>query len=228
MLVDKPTPWISRNFEQVSTLKLHAMGNVSSILTSQTIASNARDVWLTISPNVEVSFFKLLRTTDDVEDMIFDVMLCLDLFLVIEAEQDCQLFNIKISDAMSMRITCEYLRDSETNLLRETQMLGRDLCIALLGPNEIGEFIITMLLECLLRPYKLSYGRLSQDDMGPTQIQRWSIEINSPYIKSIKLMKFFCIGYTPSELFIGFFDVLGSVSHPRSEILVLELEFDCC
>ncbi|GJW67664.1 reverse transcriptase domain-containing protein [Tanacetum coccineum] len=29
--------------------------------------------WLTISPNVEVSFFKLLRTTDDVEDMTFDV-----------------------------------------------------------------------------------------------------------------------------------------------------------
>ncbi|GJV43242.1 hypothetical protein Tco_1427778 [Tanacetum coccineum] len=28
---------------------------------------------LTISPNVEVSFFKLLRTTDDIEDMTFDV-----------------------------------------------------------------------------------------------------------------------------------------------------------
>ncbi|GJY98016.1 RNA-directed DNA polymerase, eukaryota [Tanacetum coccineum] len=41
----KPTSWLSRNLEQLSTSKLHAMGNVSSILTSQPIASNARDVW---------------------------------------------------------------------------------------------------------------------------------------------------------------------------------------
>ncbi|GKA28070.1 pentatricopeptide repeat-containing protein [Tanacetum coccineum] len=38
--------WISRNLEQLSTSKLHAMGNVSSILTSQLIASNARDICL--------------------------------------------------------------------------------------------------------------------------------------------------------------------------------------
>ncbi|GJZ36433.1 hypothetical protein Tco_0582624 [Tanacetum coccineum] len=41
---------------------------------------------LTISPNVEVSFFKLLRTTDDVEDMTFDVyaLPCFGLVLFIQ------------------------------------------------------------------------------------------------------------------------------------------------
>ncbi|GKF96025.1 alpha/beta hydrolases superfamily protein, partial [Tanacetum coccineum] len=38
----KPTSWLSRNMEQLSTSKLHAMGNVSSILTSQPITSNAK------------------------------------------------------------------------------------------------------------------------------------------------------------------------------------------
>ncbi|GKA99278.1 hypothetical protein Tco_0827215 [Tanacetum coccineum] len=42
----KPTSWLSRKLEQLSTSKLHAMGNVSSILTSQPIASNARDICL--------------------------------------------------------------------------------------------------------------------------------------------------------------------------------------
>ncbi|GKF52038.1 retrovirus-related pol polyprotein from transposon TNT 1-94 [Tanacetum coccineum] len=43
--------------------------------------------WLTISPNVEVSFFKLLRTTDDVEDMTFDVyaLPCFGLVLFVMA-----------------------------------------------------------------------------------------------------------------------------------------------
>ncbi|GJY47315.1 hypothetical protein Tco_0436378, partial [Tanacetum coccineum] len=42
---------------------------------------------LTISPNVEVSFFKLLRTTDDVEDMTFDVYVlpCYGLVLFVTA-----------------------------------------------------------------------------------------------------------------------------------------------
>ncbi|GKA24002.1 zf-CCHC domain-containing protein [Tanacetum coccineum] len=40
----KSTSWLSRNLEQFPTSKLHAMGNVSSIPTSQPIASNARDV----------------------------------------------------------------------------------------------------------------------------------------------------------------------------------------
>ncbi|GKB16858.1 retrovirus-related pol polyprotein from transposon TNT 1-94 [Tanacetum coccineum] len=40
----KNTPW--RNLEQLPTSKLHAMGNVSSISTSQPIASNARDICL--------------------------------------------------------------------------------------------------------------------------------------------------------------------------------------
>ncbi|GJS63324.1 hypothetical protein Tco_0677888 [Tanacetum coccineum] len=41
----------------------------------------------TISPNVEVSFFKLLRTTDDVEDMTFDVYVlpCYGLVLFVTA-----------------------------------------------------------------------------------------------------------------------------------------------
>ncbi|GJV42041.1 hypothetical protein Tco_1420481 [Tanacetum coccineum] len=43
--------------------------------------------WLTISPNVEVSFFTLLRTTDDVEDVIFDVyaLPCFGLVLFVMA-----------------------------------------------------------------------------------------------------------------------------------------------
>ncbi|GJT81905.1 hypothetical protein Tco_1056247 [Tanacetum coccineum] len=40
----KSTSWFSCNLEQLPTTKLHAMGNVSSISTSQPIASNARDV----------------------------------------------------------------------------------------------------------------------------------------------------------------------------------------
>ncbi|GJR64469.1 hypothetical protein Tco_0010534 [Tanacetum coccineum] len=42
---------------------------------------------LTISPNVEVSFFTLLRTTDDVEDVIFDVyaLPCFGLVLFVMA-----------------------------------------------------------------------------------------------------------------------------------------------
>ncbi|GJW79798.1 retrovirus-related pol polyprotein from transposon TNT 1-94 [Tanacetum coccineum] len=46
----------------------------------------AETCWLTISPNVEVSFFKLLRTTDDVEDMTFDVyaLPCFGLVLFIQ------------------------------------------------------------------------------------------------------------------------------------------------
>ncbi|GJX07842.1 multidrug resistance-associated protein 5 [Tanacetum coccineum] len=42
---------------------------------------------LTISPNVEVSFFKLLCTTDDIEDMIFDVYVlpCYGLVLFVMA-----------------------------------------------------------------------------------------------------------------------------------------------
>ncbi|GKB17629.1 hypothetical protein Tco_0851552 [Tanacetum coccineum] len=42
---------------------------------------------LTISPNVEVSFFKLLRTTDDVEDVTFDVyaLPCFGLVLFVMA-----------------------------------------------------------------------------------------------------------------------------------------------
>ncbi|GJX65728.1 putative reverse transcriptase domain, reverse transcriptase zinc-binding domain protein [Tanacetum coccineum] len=42
---------------------------------------------LTISPNVEVSFFKLLRTTDDIEDMTFDVyaLPCYGLVLFVTA-----------------------------------------------------------------------------------------------------------------------------------------------
>nr|GEY32190.1 hypothetical protein [Tanacetum cinerariifolium] len=39
----KSTSWLSRNLEQSPTSKLHAMGNVSSIPTSQPIASNERD-----------------------------------------------------------------------------------------------------------------------------------------------------------------------------------------
>ncbi|GKA09075.1 retrovirus-related pol polyprotein from transposon TNT 1-94 [Tanacetum coccineum] len=42
----KSTSWLSRNLEQFPTSKLHAMGNVSSISTSQSIASNARDICL--------------------------------------------------------------------------------------------------------------------------------------------------------------------------------------
>ncbi|GKE85275.1 zf-CCHC domain-containing protein, partial [Tanacetum coccineum] len=38
------TSWRSRNMEQLPTSTLHAMGNTSSISTSQPIASNARDV----------------------------------------------------------------------------------------------------------------------------------------------------------------------------------------
>ncbi|GKB10129.1 peptidyl-prolyl cis-trans isomerase CYP37, chloroplastic [Tanacetum coccineum] len=43
--------------------------------------------WLIISPNVEVSFFKLLRTTDDIEDITFDVFAlpCYGLVLFIMA-----------------------------------------------------------------------------------------------------------------------------------------------
>ncbi|GJY29531.1 guanine nucleotide-binding protein alpha-1 subunit [Tanacetum coccineum] len=46
--------------------------------------------WLTISPNVEVSFFKLLRTTDDIEDMTFDVyaLLVMVLSCFVTALQD--------------------------------------------------------------------------------------------------------------------------------------------
>ncbi|GKA25552.1 retrovirus-related pol polyprotein from transposon TNT 1-94 [Tanacetum coccineum] len=40
----KSISWLSDNLEQFPTSKLHAMGNVSSIPTSQPIASNARDV----------------------------------------------------------------------------------------------------------------------------------------------------------------------------------------
>ncbi|GJV07140.1 zf-CCHC domain-containing protein [Tanacetum coccineum] len=40
----KPTSWFSRHLKQLPTSKLHAMGNVSSISTSQSMASNARDV----------------------------------------------------------------------------------------------------------------------------------------------------------------------------------------
>ncbi|GKF42034.1 hypothetical protein Tco_0125376, partial [Tanacetum coccineum] len=36
------TTWLSRNLEQLPKSNLHAMGNVSSISTSQPIASNAR------------------------------------------------------------------------------------------------------------------------------------------------------------------------------------------
>ncbi|GJU87989.1 retrovirus-related pol polyprotein from transposon TNT 1-94 [Tanacetum coccineum] len=36
----KPTSWLSRKLEQLSTSKLHAMGNVSFVLTPQLIASN--------------------------------------------------------------------------------------------------------------------------------------------------------------------------------------------
>ncbi|GJZ25523.1 hypothetical protein Tco_0569776 [Tanacetum coccineum] len=39
----KSTPWLSCNLEPFPTSKLHAMGNMSSIPTSQPIASNARD-----------------------------------------------------------------------------------------------------------------------------------------------------------------------------------------
>nr|GEU89886.1 histidine kinase 3 [Tanacetum cinerariifolium] len=46
MLVDNTTSWLSRNLEQLSTAKLYAVGNVSPILTSQPIASNARDICL--------------------------------------------------------------------------------------------------------------------------------------------------------------------------------------
>ncbi|GKB28634.1 retrovirus-related pol polyprotein from transposon TNT 1-94 [Tanacetum coccineum] len=48
MLVDKTNLMVSRKLEQLSTSKLHAMGNVSSILTSQPISSNARDICLGI------------------------------------------------------------------------------------------------------------------------------------------------------------------------------------
>ncbi|GJX55430.1 hypothetical protein Tco_0285327 [Tanacetum coccineum] len=40
----KPTSWFFRNLEQFPTSKLHALGNMSSISTSQPIASNARGV----------------------------------------------------------------------------------------------------------------------------------------------------------------------------------------
>nr|GEU70757.1 transposase, Ptta/En/Spm, transposase, Tnp1/En/Spm-like protein [Tanacetum cinerariifolium] len=43
-LVAQASSEVSRNLEQLPTLKLHAMGNVSSISISQPIASNARDV----------------------------------------------------------------------------------------------------------------------------------------------------------------------------------------
>ncbi|GKA11723.1 retrovirus-related pol polyprotein from transposon TNT 1-94 [Tanacetum coccineum] len=46
MLVDKTNLMDFPYLEQLSTPKLHAMGNVSSILTSQPIASNARDICL--------------------------------------------------------------------------------------------------------------------------------------------------------------------------------------
>ncbi|GJU42065.1 retrovirus-related pol polyprotein from transposon TNT 1-94 [Tanacetum coccineum] len=56
MLVDKTNPMDLPQLGKLSTSKLHAMGNVSSISTSQTIASNVRMIALTtgtqnIGPN---------------------------------------------------------------------------------------------------------------------------------------------------------------------------------
>ncbi|GKA10444.1 hypothetical protein Tco_0689877 [Tanacetum coccineum] len=115
---------------------------------------------LTLSPNVEVSFFKLLRTTDDIEDMTFDVyaLPCYGLVLFIQ--------RISLTG-----FPAQSVGSSNTDVLDSPCLL-----VLITGTSQSRQHVITSLIhiESCKSPTKSLF------DVGSSRISIFTIQLPDP------------------------------------------------